>query len=95
MKFLWILLSKKLAITPNINPRIGPPPESIMNFSKIYHAFNSSPCTINYKTAKTTIAVPSFRRLSPSIIVDNYFGAPSSLSSATTATGSVADTMAP
>jgi len=42
-----------------------------------------------------TVAVPSLSRLSPSIKVLSFLEAPSSFSNATTATGSVADTIDP
>ena len=41
------------------------------------------------------MAVPSLKRLSPSMSVPTRFATPSSLRSATTATGSVADRIAP
>ena len=44
---------------------------------------------------KRTTAEPSLSRLSPSIIVPSAVSAPRSLSSATTATGSVAETIVP
>eukprot|EP00351_Strombidinopsis_sp_SopsisLIS2011_P002974 CAMPEP_0116876562 /NCGR_PEP_ID=MMETSP0463-20121206/8473_1 /TAXON_ID=181622 /ORGANISM="Strombidinopsis sp, Strain SopsisLIS2011" /LENGTH=69 /DNA_ID=CAMNT_0004523229 /DNA_START=3223 /DNA_END=3432 /DNA_ORIENTATION=- len=55
----------------------------------------STPSTNFNTTKKTTIAVPSLSKLSPSIKVANLLEAPSSLSKATTATGSVAETIAP
>jgi hypothetical protein len=46
-------------------------------------------------TKKSASAVPSLNRLSPSKIRVSLFGAPSSLKSARTATGSVADMSEP
>jgi len=47
------------------------------------------------RTRNTTIAVPSLRRLSPSIRVASLLEAPSSFKSTTTATGSVAEAIDP
>jgi hypothetical protein len=55
----------------------------------------SYPSTMSRTTRNTTIAVPSFRRLSPSIIVESLFDAPNSLRRDTTATGSVAEIIDP
>lgn len=46
-------------------------------------------------TRNATIAVPSFKRLSPSIMVDSLFEAPNSFRRLTTATGSVAEMIDP
>jgi hypothetical protein len=53
------------------------------------------PSTMSRTTRNATIAVPSFKRLSPSIMVDSLFEAPNSLSRLTTATGSVAEIIDP
>ena len=45
--------------------------------------------------AKTTKALPSFRRLSDSIKLESFFGAPRDFKRLTTATGSVAETILP
>ena len=47
------------------------------------------------RIVKSTIAVASLKRLSPSTRIAKRFGAPRSLKIATTATGSVADKIAP
>ena len=54
-----------------------------------------NPFEISMSTEKMTTAVPSFRRDSPSIVVESETFAPSSRSKATTATGSVAEVMVP
>ena len=54
-----------------------------------------SPSANFLSTRKMTKAVPSLNKLSPSISVEILLDTPSSFSRATTATGSVADMIAP
>ena len=62
---------------------------------KISNGVLSTPFAISFRSEKTTIAVPSFTRDSPSMMCPRRLLAPTSLSRATTATGSVADKMEP
>ena len=54
-----------------------------------------APLAISLSSEKTTMAVPSLTRLSPSMMCPRRFEAPTSFNRATTATGSVADRMLP
>ena len=81
--------------TPNTRPSNGPPNDSLMNFMIISQKLYCYPSTMSRTTRNTTIAVPSFKRLSPSIMVESLFEAPNSLSRLTTATGSVAEIIDP
>ena len=58
-------------------------------------ALFSAPFAISFRSEKTTIAVPSFTSDSPSMMCPKRLLAPTSFSSATTATGSVALRMLP
>ena len=82
-------------IIPNIIPKKAPPKESLQNFPKISKPSNSFPLTSSSVTENMTYAVPSLKRLSPSIIVERVLEAPRSFRSETTATGSVAEINAP
>lgn len=94
-KLLKILDNKVLVRNPKKIPNNGPPPDNFMNYKATSPEVEDFPSTTSSMTKKTTIAVPSLRRLSPSIRVESYFEAPSSLRSDTTATGSVAEMIAP
>mmetsp|Transcript_27665 Transcript_27665/g.95696 ORF Transcript_27665/g.95696 Transcript_27665/m.95696 type:complete len:286 (-) Transcript_27665:315-1172(-) len=86
-------------------PKAGPPTASCRNVTMTPPAVTgSASCpasvaaskpTMSLKIRKSTKAEPSFSRLSPSIMVLSLCGAPSVCSTATTATGSVADRMEP
>ena len=77
--------------TPPKNTRIN----SIMA-DRLEPTVSDSPCnTIVNRILNTTIAVASLKSDSPSTSTFSRSGAPSSLNSATTATGSVADISAP
>ena len=80
---------------PPTKPNKIPPKDNLINITSTYPADIEFPSTISNKTRKTTIAVPSLSKLSPSIIVASLLEAPSSFSKATTATGSVAEIMDP
>ena len=85
-------------------PNSGPPRASCANCSNAGPTAASpcgfSPpaavvCTRSRKMRNNTYAVPSLRRLSPSMMVPRRLDAPTDLSSDTTATGSVAERMEP
>ena len=92
---LWILDSIHAIMNPKKSPRRGPKKDMKQNLPMICPKVNSSPSTIYTSTRKSTRAVPSFSRLSPSISVESCLDTPNSLSKATTATGSVAEIMTP
>ena len=88
---LIILFIQKLMTKPVSSPRRGPPKAMRTKLTATPKKEEDPPFAKSIKSAKNTIAVPSFIKDSPSMRVLNLTLAPSSLSSATTATGSVAD----
>jgi hypothetical protein len=96
---LYLILAITHAIKyPLTSPNNTQPPDNLKNFKKTYQCLlvvHLSSQQYRKVSKKTTIAVPSFKRLSPSIIVEILLEAPKVLSKATTATGSVADIMEP
>ena len=66
-----------------------------MTDPNVNSALYYSSATTSKRIKNTTYAVPSFKRLSPSIKVDILFETPSSFNRDTTATGSVAEMIAP
>ena len=85
-----------------MSPIITPPPDNRINFKNISPPERvGTPesgvidSTTYRRIKKRTIAVPSFKRLSPSIMVVILLDAPKVLSKDTTATGSVAEIIEP
>ena len=89
-------MSLKTWLIPIVNkvpiksPRRGPPRDKVANLNIILSILKSAPKFYLSITWKITIAVPSFNKDSPSTKVLNFSLTPTSLSKATTATGSVA-----
>ena len=92
---LIILLSQKLNINPINNPKRGPPKAILTKLTTTPKNDEDFPFAKSINRAKNTIAVPSFIKDYPSIKVLNLTLAPNSLSNATTATGSVAESTQP
>jgi hypothetical protein len=92
---LMIFFIQKLTIKPTAKPRRGPPIEARMKLVITSKAVVDYPFTRLMKSIKKTIAVPSLSSDSPYTKVLNLIVAPSSLSRATTATGSVAESTHP
>lgn len=88
-------LSTQAVTIPAMTPSTNPPIDSRMNSNRIDPKDKDYPSTIFNSTRNTTYAVPSLNKDSPSINVANFLLAPSSFNKATTATGSVADIIAP
>ena len=65
-----------------------------MKLTVVDHTPSNYPLHIFINTAYTTMATPSFNKLSPSNNILNLDGVPNSLSNDTTATGSVDETTA-
>jgi hypothetical protein len=85
-----IMLPIHLELIHPINiPNIGPPKDSLKNFSIEPYRSNEECKTTSLLTRNKTKAVPSLRSCSPSRRVENFIEEPTSLSKATTATGSV------
>ncbi len=82
-----------------MNPPIAIPPRTIVVNMNIPSAKEDIPdhptAIISRMIRKSASDVPSLKRLSPSKIRARRFGAPYSLKSASTATGSVAEISAP
>ena len=92
---MMILFIQLLDIIPTAIPSKGPPIDVLRKVTNTAPTVVSYPFTIPKNIMKNTMAVPSFNRDSPSIRVLNLTLAPSSFIRAITATGSVADNIAP
>ncbi len=86
-----IFFIQKLTMKPIINPKIGPPIETLIKLAITPTTVACSPLTKLINSMKKTIAVPSFNSDYPSTSVLNFTLAPNSFNNATTATGSVAE----
>ena len=80
---------------PSDKPMSNPPSETSTNSNSPSARLNSPVKAAPKMMLKITTAEPSLKRLSPSIIVVSFLGAPNARNIATTATGSVAAMSAP
>ena len=92
---LIMVFAQRHAKNPITIPKMGPPIETLTKLTMTPEIVAVYPLTNFIKTIKNTMAVPSLRRDSPSTKVLNLTLAPNSLSKATTATGSVAESTQP
>ncbi len=88
---LFIFFNQKEAIAPKMEPKSIPPKVKLKKSPTIDKGPIYSPpflvaFTISLAISNKTMQVPSLNKLSPSIKLFNFFGAPTSFSKAKTAT---------